>query len=120
MNKRVREARKANGLNQTKFGERLGVTAAAISKIESGERALTEQMILAICREFKVNEEWLRTGEGERLDGFDDSNIAAVVDEYKLDEVSQKILKAYVELPEGHRKGANSFIYAMSRAVLEG
>lgn len=63
---RVKILRKDNlNLTLEKFGERLGVTKVAISNIENGNRALTEQMIKAICREFDVNEQWLRTGEGE-------------------------------------------------------
>ena len=48
-----------------KFGERVGVTKQTVSRIENGVNALTEQMLLSICREFDVNEDWLRTGEGE-------------------------------------------------------
>lgn len=47
------------------FGEKLGVTKAAISRIENGDRALTDQMIKSICREFHVSEPWLRSGDGE-------------------------------------------------------
>ncbi len=45
-----------------KFGECIGVTKAAISKIEKGQRGVTDQMIKSICREFGYNEEWLRDG----------------------------------------------------------
>lgn len=62
---RVKELRKALGLTMEKFGNRLGVTKVAISNIERGNRKLTEQMLRSICREFDVNEDWLRTGEGE-------------------------------------------------------
>ena len=48
-----------------KFGEPLGVGKTAISNIEKGNRNLTDQMAISICREFNVNENWLRTGEGE-------------------------------------------------------
>lgn len=61
---RVRELRKTLDYTLDKFGGKLGVQKAAISKIEKGENNLTDQMILSICREFNVNEEWLRTGEG--------------------------------------------------------
>lgn len=47
------------------FGERLGVTKTAISYVVNGKRSLTEQMLKSICREFDVNENWLRTGEGD-------------------------------------------------------
>ena len=62
---RVRELRKELGLTLEKFGKPLGVGKTAISKIENGENNLTDQMILAICREYNVDEKWLRTGEGE-------------------------------------------------------
>lgn len=61
---RVKEVRKLRELTLEKFGEKLGVGKTAISNIENGNRNLTGQMIKAICREFNVNESWLRTGEG--------------------------------------------------------
>lgn len=65
MNQRIKEVRLHLGLNQSEFGERLAVTGAAISRIEAGNREASNQVVLAICREFNVREQWLRTGEGE-------------------------------------------------------
>ena len=62
---RIKEIRRAESLTMEKFGEKIGVGKTAISKIESGDRGLTDQMCRSICREFGVNEAWLRTGEGE-------------------------------------------------------
>ena len=64
---RVRELRKALNLTLEKFCEPLGVGKTAISNIENGNRNLTNQMIISICREYSVNETWLRTGDGEML-----------------------------------------------------
>ena len=64
MNERLKKIRKALSLSQEAFGAKLGVTGPGISKIESGDRNLTEQMALSVIREFNVNENWLRTGEG--------------------------------------------------------
>lgn len=61
----VKEVRNSLDLTLEKFGEKLGVTKTAISRIEKGERNLTDQMFKSICREFGVREEWLRTGDGE-------------------------------------------------------
>lgn len=63
-NERVKEVRKALRLTQEKFGERIGVKKNTISQIESGINGVTDQLRLAVCREFNVNEDWLRTGEG--------------------------------------------------------
>lgn len=62
---RVRELRKFLDLTLEKFGKTLGVGKTAISNIENGNRNLTEQMIVSICREYGVNENWLRTGDGD-------------------------------------------------------
>ena len=64
-NERVREIRKVKGLTMRQFGEKIGVAGSTISDIENGRRSLTRQNLLAICREFRVNEDWLRTGEVE-------------------------------------------------------
>lgn len=65
MQNRIKALRKELNLTQEKFGERLGMKKNSISQIENGINALTEQLLVSICREFNVNEEWLRTGEGE-------------------------------------------------------
>ena len=63
-NERVKELRKAIGLTQERFGERVGLKKSAISQIESGVNGATDQLRLAVFREFNVNDDWLRTGEG--------------------------------------------------------
>ena len=62
---RIKLIRKSLGVTLEKFGEPLGVTKAAISRLENNVNSITDQMVLSICREYNVNEEWLRTGEGE-------------------------------------------------------
>lgn len=65
MNDRIKFLRKSLNLTLEKFGEKIGVQKSAVSKLEKGHVNPTEQMIKSICREFNVNETWLRTGEGE-------------------------------------------------------
>lgn len=62
---RIKLIRKSLGVTLEKFGEPLGVTKTAISRLENNVNSITDQMVLSICREYNVNEEWLRTGEGE-------------------------------------------------------
>ena len=71
-NERVREIRKAKGLTMRQFGEKIGVVGSTISDIENGRRSLNRQNLLAICREFNVNEDWLRTGEGSMFVELDE------------------------------------------------
>ena len=65
MQNRIKEIRKSMGLNQTEFGTKIGVTTSAISGYELGTRVPSDAIIKSICREYKVNETWLRTGAGD-------------------------------------------------------
>lgn len=65
MNNRFLEVRKHSGLTQEKFAEKLGLTRNYIGLIERGDRVPSDRTISDVCREFGVNEGWLRTGEGE-------------------------------------------------------
>lgn len=74
MNIRIRELRKALNLNQTDFGNRIGIKQGSVAGYESGARVPLDSVILSICREFNVSERWLRTGEGEMFNDLDREN----------------------------------------------
>lgn len=91
-NDRIKVLRNARGLTLEKFGARVGVGKSAISDVERGRNAVTDQMRRSICREFGVREEWLRDGIepmevprsfGDEIEGFlrdiktDDSDFRA-------------------------------------------
>ncbi len=65
MNNRIKQIRKTLKLTQQKFSSRIGVQRNTIAMYEMGKTVPSEAIILSICREFNVNENWLRTGEGE-------------------------------------------------------
>ena len=67
MHNRIKEVRKALNLTQTDFGAKIGVKGNTITNYESGLRTPSDAVIFSICREFGVDENWLRTGEGEML-----------------------------------------------------
>lgn len=61
---RVNAVRKAKEMTMEQFGERIGIQKSAVSKIEKDKVNLSDQTAKSICREFSVNEDWLRTGAG--------------------------------------------------------
>ena len=68
INERIRYLRKEKlKITLDAFGKKVGVTKAAVSDIERGRNNVTDQMFNSICREFGVNEEWLRTGKGPQF-----------------------------------------------------
>ena len=65
MNERIKRIRNNLNISQTDFAQKLSISRSAVCKMESGENYPSEQTIKLICSEFSVNEEWLRTGNGE-------------------------------------------------------
>lgn len=63
MESTVKRLRKKLGLTQNEFANALNITAATVSRIESGKAPLTNRMLHSIAMEWNVSEEWLRTGE---------------------------------------------------------
>lgn len=64
MTERIKELRKALGLTQQKFADKIGVKQNTVAQYEIGRNPPTDTVVTLICREFDVNEEWLRTGAG--------------------------------------------------------
>ena len=62
---RVKFIRTSKKLSQEEFGKIINLSRSAIAGYETGVREITDRSINDICREFKINENWLRTGEGE-------------------------------------------------------
>ena len=65
MKDRIKKIRKELDLTQQKFSDKLGVQRNTIAMYEMGRTVPSDAIILSICREFNVNEDWLRTGQGE-------------------------------------------------------
>lgn len=65
MKERIKALRKELGLNQTDFGQKVGIKQTTVAGYETGAKNPMDSVIVSICREFNVNEEWLRDGVGE-------------------------------------------------------
>lgn len=113
MQSRIKSLRKKLNLTQEEFGKRLGMKKNSISQIENGVNSLTEQLLVSICREFGINENWLRNGDGEMFvdvpveDEYfkaatqisksgDKFAMQAIIEYWKLDDVSKEVLRDYI------------------------
>lgn len=65
MHERIKELRKHLGLTQAEFGDKISMRQTGVAWLESGDRKITDRVITTICAVFGVDENWLRTGEGE-------------------------------------------------------
>nr|DAZ11982.1 MAG TPA: helix-turn-helix domain protein [Caudoviricetes sp.] len=67
MKERLKEIRKSNpnGKTQETFANYLEISKENISSYESGRRNPSDAFIKLVCEKCNVNEDWLRTGNGE-------------------------------------------------------
>ena len=101
---RVKRLRTALNLTLEKFGERVGVGKAAISKLEKNENRLSDQMIKAICREFNVNYDWLVYGDGEMFSELPKTILDELCRAYDLDETDRKLIQEYIKMSKQSRQ----------------
>ncbi len=111
MNERLLQLRTQElELSQKEFGSKLGITSAAISRYESGNRKLPESIILSICRIFRVNYYWLTEGQLPIFTGTPENVVEEIAEEYNLDETDKKIIQKYLELGDEHRQVLKDYL----------
>ena len=95
---RIKELRKAKGLTQFEFADRLKISRSNIASYETGKNELSSAVISLICRTFSVSETWLRTGEGEMFsDTAREEQIAAFMGDVLAAE-SEDFRKRFVSM----------------------
>ena len=114
MHERVMNLRNHLKMSQEEFGKKIGLTRFTISNLESGKRNITERVIADICREYRVNESWLRTGEGEMFREDDASILSELIRKYDLDDLDRRIVESYLKLPPAHRAVFKRFIAGLA------
>lgn len=114
MNTRIREVRKTLNLTAESFGNKIGIVRSAVSNIEAGNRQPTNQLVLSICREFNVNEVWLRTGEGEMFNDISrEEEIARFIGSLMKDSsesFKKSLILALSQLPETYWAVLEDFV----------
>lgn len=84
---RVKELRKQVNLTQQAFADRLNLKRNTVGSYEVNVVEPSDRTISDICREFNVNETWLRTGEGEMFNQITQSEkLAAFLADITADE----------------------------------
>ena len=111
INDRVKFLRETLDLSQEAFGKKISLERSTISLIERHQRKATDRVISDICREFYVNEEWLRNGEGLMFKEEDTFSLDDYLNQKNCSEKDIILIKAftnaYMQFPEELR---DSFI----------
>lgn len=117
MNERIKQIRRELGLTQQEFADRIGLKQNSIALIESGKRNISDQAVLSICREYGINEEWLRTGKGEKMVPDASDELEVLVKKYDLSNADQVLIEKYVNLKAGSRETIINFISDVAAAI---
>lgn len=101
MNTRFKELRKELKLTQEEFAKKMQLSRSYINLIEMGKKIPAERTIKDICREFKVNYDWLVNGTGDMFQD-DDSDAQAIVDSVMAgdNDFAKKTLVKFARLSE--------------------
>ena len=117
MNSRIKKVRRFFDLTQQAFAERIGLKQNTIALIESGKRSTSDQTIYAICREFGVNETWLRTGEGEMMDPQSDDALESLAREKGLSRAEIILIEKFLNLKPEVRRALVDYAVSVSEAL---
>ena len=98
MNDRLKKLRKAFDLTQQEFADRIGVKRNSLANYETGRNTPIDAIIVSICREFNVNEEWLRTGAGDMFLPVDRNTDLARLTKLLLNEENDSFKNRFVSM----------------------
>ena len=117
MNTQKKKIRRFFDLTQQAFAERIGMKQNTIALLESGKNSASERTILAICREFGVNEAWLRTGEGEMLDPHADDALENLAREKGLSRAEVVLIEKFLNLKPEVRRALVDYAVEVGQAI---
>lgn len=104
MNERIKKFRESMNLSRAAFGEKLGISGDVVNNMERGRANIGEDRIKLICSIFSVNEEWLRTGEGEptikRTRNQQIAEFANDVMDLPEENIKKRLIEALIKLDE--------------------
>lgn len=114
---RVKLLRRTLGLSQEQFGQKLGITKASVSRIESGVHGLSDRMAKSMHNTFKVDYFWLTEGKGEMLLEFSDAALDQIIEDYNLDEYDRLLIQTYIESNDDDRKAIKTFLQTFAKKI---
>ena len=121
MNERIKMIREHYKLTQDEFGKRIGSARNTIANYESGNRSPSNSVVLSICREFNVNEDWLRDGTGEMFRAEEENSIIAKATMLlgEKDPLFEAFIDTYSKLTPKNRELLYQFMADFSQSLAD-
>lgn len=119
MHERIRKLRRILDLTQEKFAERIGIKRNTVATYESGRNEPVDSVVALICREFHVNEEWLRNGTGEMFAQDSEDEMQALTEKYNLSAADRILIEKFVSLKANTRNAILEFMADVVASIQE-
>lgn len=119
MHERIRKLRRILDLTQGKFAERIGIKRNTVATYESGRNEPVDSVVALICREFHVNEEWLRNGTGEMFAQDSEDEMQALTEKYSLSAADRILIEKFVSLKADTRNAILEFMTDVVASIQE-
>lgn len=119
LNERIREVRKYLGLSQKDFAEKVGISQRSVSWGEQPGNNVPDSTVKSLCIVFRINEAWLRTGEGEMLEQPETFSLDQYLKKRGCTALEMEIVKAYFELDMDTRQKVFDHFQARLSAAKE-
>ena len=119
MKERIRKIRRDLDLTQQEFADRIGIKRNTIANYETGRNEPVDSVVSLICREFGVNEEWLRNGTGEMFKPSPSSALDALATEFSLDHSSYVAIEKFLKLSPELREGMIAYFRDVTAALAD-
>lgn len=113
---RIRKVRDHFNMSRKGFGEEFYVSQDVINNLERGRVQPTELNIKAICETYNVNENWLRTGEGEMFNPASKS-LDALAKKNNIDDLTRAVVTALLEMSPAQRDAFTSLVHNIANKV---
>lgn len=118
---RIREVRKSSPFKtQASFANALGTTRPAVASYELGKVIPSDTFIQLLCSKFGVNEQWLRTGEGDPKVPSSEDLLEEVARQYDLSPLQKEVLQIIMSFPSDVREKLAQAFFAVLDARAAG
>lgn len=127
MNERIKKLRKELKLTQQKFSDKLHIKRNTLANYEIGRNEPIDAVVALICKTYNVNEEWLRSGEGDMfLELPEEDEEAAYVSELLEDsdndlyKLIKEIMHTYHDLTPKSKEVIRDFSATLRENIKKG
>ena len=119
MSERIKRIRKMLDLTQQEFADRIGIKRNTIANYESGRNEPVDSVISLICREYGVNETWLRSGEGEMFTPNPATELDALKERYGLSQAACSLIDVFINMNEKDQQTVLDFVVRVADNIRE-